>query len=59
MKIKKPPHPLAPPDEGKKTTTISLTYSTHAKVKQVALWERRSFSAQAELMIESALKETP
>jgi hypothetical protein len=54
---KKTQYPPESPDKGKKTTTISLTHSTHAKVKLLALWERRSFSAQAELMIESALKE--
>jgi hypothetical protein len=56
-KLPKPPHPLLTQSEDKKTTTISLSQSTHAKVKAVANHQRRTFSAQAELLIESGLKQ--
>jgi hypothetical protein len=49
----------APPDDGKKTTTISLRRETHEAVKEMAERERRSVSGQIEVIIETALEETP
>ena len=48
--------PKKAPDDGKKTTTISLARTTHAAVKTLATEERRTFSAQAEILIETALR---
>ena len=46
----------APPDDGKKTTTISLRRETHEAVKEMAERERRSVSGQIEVIIETALE---
>ena len=53
-KLSKPPHPLYSP-EGKIKTTINLSIPTHEAIKALADRERRTFSAQSEIVMETGL----